>query len=174
MHTKFRQPYMGWCTVYTWANLLNENAILNFTKDERFKGCGEKEEAEILADFLPNCNLQTVAYSNQAYPALPLDFIWSVLTHNDIAKEEMEHPCIIYTMTVRLIKEVFHHVGVVNYKGNIWYTDPYREKWINLKSFFDLGNLFIDCCQIQRPYLKATNEWALFHGGPLNYEFLTN
>ena len=174
MEVKYKQSSIGWCTVYTWANLLNDSEILRFLNDDCFKGCGEAEENEIISQFLPGCKIFTVAYSNQQYPPLNKDFIYSIVESNEADLDcAFENAVIIYTLSVRRIKSVWHSVGMIKSKTGLFYVDPYRPEWIKINYSWDLYPLFIDCCQISRPYIAESDRWAVVDGNSIKHEFLT-
>ncbi len=171
MEVKFRQKGIGWCTVYTWANLLNECAVLRFTEDERFKGCTDKEENELFETFRNDCRLKDIAYINPAFGRLSIELIWSILTFPDDIKT-YEEQLTIYTLSVRLIESLWHHVGIVNYQNELYYLDPLRENWLKIESKEHLQNQFLDCCEIKRPVMLENEQFASFNGTYLQYPFL--
>jgi hypothetical protein len=175
MKNNFRQTNIGYCVVYAWASALNDKLILKFINDERFKGCTDKEESEILEEFLPNCGMHNVAYVNVNYPGIPKNFIWDIINNPiEPSSEYMSNPIIIYMLSVRKIKTIWHQTVVLRHNSGVYYLDPYFAYWMKLKGIDDIETLFIDCCQIQRPYIKNTDQWALINADNLNYEFLTN
>lgn len=153
---------MGYCTLYMLANLFDESAIMNFGKDERFKGCGDDEVNEVLD--LYNMKTGLIAYVNQSYFQLPPDFIWTILNSE---KLEDEFHYIPYFLTVRRlanIKDLWHSVGIVYTKHGLFYNDPYFENWIKVENAEQLSSMFIECHSIQRPFRKVDDKFAIIHG----------
>lgn len=172
MEVKFRQKGIGWCTVYTWANLLNECGVLRLCEDEKFKGCTEDEENELLQMFCPEVKTKTLAYIN---PAIDLRFssetIWSVITKKDEITF-CEEQAAIHLLSVRHIEAYWHHIGTVTYNDEVYLIDPIRENWVKINDADELSLMFLDCCQISRPVLIETNTFASFNAIYFQYPFL--
>lgn len=174
MEIKFRQKGIGWCTVYTWANLLNEPGILRLCEDERFKGCGESEENEILQLHNPAMKIGIVAQVCPSYPILPIDFIIECLNRED-EKNHFDQQCAIYCLSVRLIETIWHNVAVVKHHSGYYYLDPLKENWIKINDAEHLESMFIDCCSLSRPVMnneKGELEYVSFNGSLFKYPFL--
>lgn len=162
MNTRFVQKSIGYCTLYTLANLFDESAIMNFANDEKFKGCGDDEVNEVLE--LYNMKIGNVAYVNQSYGTLPSDFIWDVLNSEKINDDFHYIP---YFMTVRRlpeVKDLWHSVGLVYTRHGLFYSDPYFDKWYKIENSDMLRSMYIDCHVIARPYRKEDDKFAIIHG----------
>lgn len=162
MKTRFQQTSMGYCTVYTLANLFDEGTLMNFALDEKFKGCGDDEVNEVLDIY--NMKIGSVAYVNQHYACLPAEFIWDVLNSE---KLEDDFHYIPYFMSVRRlahVKDLWHSVGIAYTKHGLYYSDPYFPNWIKIHNAEHLASMFIDCHIIQRPYRKQDDKFAIIHG----------
>lgn len=172
MDIRFRQKGIGWCTVYMWANLLNNNEILSFCQDDRFKGCGVDEEDEILLKYSPSIKLQPIFAIDVNYEIpLPASYVWTLMQRKD-EKEVFEHQCIIYTLSVRIIEQYHHSVGIIKYNDAFWYVDPMRSRWIEVKSYEQFRGLFKDIWHVQRPIMRNEPAFALFDAETINYPFL--
>lgn len=171
MEVKWRQQGIGWCTVYVWANLLNECGILRYLEDESYKGCTQEKENELIEAFRDDCRIKEIAYVNPAYGMLSNDLVWSIITRPD-GIQMFDEQVIIHTLSVRLIESIWHHVAVVTYDGEVYYLDPYRENWLKIKDGEHLSDQFLDCCCVQRPVHKPTDSFASFDGLYFQYPFL--
>lgn len=172
MEVRFRQTSIGWCVVYTWANLLNECGILKFCDEERFKGCGPDEEDEILQAFHPTIKMQTIAGVDQTYDLpLPLNYVWDLIQRDD-ELTFCENQVIPYCLTVRLIESMFHHVAIVKHGSGFYYCDPWRKNWMKITSLHEFSNLFKDVWTVQRPVLRNEPKFISFNADIFKYPFL--
>ncbi len=172
MEIKFRQNSIGWCTVYTWANLLNNPDVLRLCNDERYRGCGAEDEDEILREFVPEIKLQTVVGVDVSYKvSLPLSLVWELIQRSDdrIIFDEQVIP---YLLTVRLIEAYFHHVAILKHGAAFYYCDPWRKSWMKIDDVQKFGCLFKDIWQVQRPVMRDENAFVAFDGEVFNYPFL--
>jgi hypothetical protein len=168
----YRQKGIGWCSVYLLANIFRDHSFLRYTDDERFKGCGDNEVNEMI-DFA-GIKITNVLYAQQHYPPLPTDYMFSVLMNDEADPDGIEIPITPFLLTVRLIPSIWHHVGVLRYKNQLYYLDPYKSHLIEIKTADDLASQFIDCCQVQRPYRIEDDKFCVIKGEDLGYDFLIN
>lgn len=173
MEVQFRQTKPGHCTVYMWANLIGDCAVLKFTEDPRFRGCGEKEQAEVLADFLPEIKMVQVCGVDCNYPGIHINHIWGIVSFKDPEKP-FKHTAAVYVLTVRLYKEIdmYHSVAIANYNDELFYLDPYKENWLLLENAEQLSSLFFKCSTIERPALLSDNKYVSFNARQLHYPFV--
>lgn len=171
MEVRFRQKGIGWCAVYTWANLLNEPGVLRLCEEERFKGITDKGEAELMAMCRPDCEMSYLAMVNPAFGVVPNNMIWDIVTKPDIIKL-WDEQVIIHILSVRLIESMHHYVATVTYKGAVWYLDPLREFWLRVYEAVGFDSLFIDCASVARPFHIESNGFTSFDGLYFQYPFL--
>ena len=172
MEIKFRQKGIGWCVVYTWANLLNDPGVLRLCDDELFKGCTEEDENELLKTYCSSVKNKALAYVNPAFGyELPIDLIWDIITLKD-NESIFEEQAIIHTLSIRLIESIWHHTATVTYEDDIYYLDPLKEKWIKIIDKEHLKSMFMDCCQVSRPVYLETDSFASFNASYFQYPFL--
>lgn len=171
MEIKFRQKGIGWCAVYTWANLLNEPGVLRLCEDERFKGVTDKEESELMAIFRPDCSIKQLAYVNPEFGTIPEIMIWNIITRPD-DKKTFDEQVIIHILSVRIIEQYWHYVATVTYDNVIYYLDPIRERWHKINDAQQLAEQFIDCRQVSRPFHIECDAFASFDGTHFQYPFL--
>ncbi len=171
MEIKFRQKGIGWCAVYTWANLLNEPGVLRLCDDERFKGISDKEEAELMATFRPDCRIKEIAYINPAYGYVPNSLIWNIVTRPDDL-HHFDEQVAIHILSIRLIESMHHYVATVTYDKKVYYLDPLRDEWLQIYDPEGFDSLFIDCCCVSRPVHIETDSFASFDALYFQYPFL--
>jgi hypothetical protein len=174
MEVRFRQKSIGWCSVYLLANIFRNSDFLSFTDNEKFKGCGEEEVNFMLEDMRTGVKTEKVAYSSQNYSPLPKDWVYnSILNHPEEEPSGIEICIIPYLLTVSLIPGILHHVGVLNYKGKLFYLDPYLEEMIQLTSLELFTKLFREVYVVERFILSdGSNIFAVLKGENLGYDFL--
>lgn len=171
MEILFRQKSMGWCTVYTLANIFRDDQWLRYTEKEKFKGCGVNEINEMLDDMGTGLRVAQVAYSNQSYRHLPKGYVYSLM--KEFKEEEqrgIEIMVVPYLLAVRLITSVYHMVAVLVYKDRMLYMDPYKEQLIEIESFEQFDCLFIDCVEVER--FALGDNFAVLRGEECGYDFL--
>jgi hypothetical protein len=173
MEVKFRQPVsvIGWCAVYTWANLLNECGVLRLLDDERFKGVGEKEEQEIMDIYLPNHKIKDIAMVNPEFGTVPENLIWNIITYPD-QKQVFDEQCIIHILSVRIIEQYWHYIATVTYENEVYYLDPMRKNWLKIEDKNHLADQFIDCSCVSRPTVNGDDKFCSFDAKYFQYPFL--
>jgi hypothetical protein len=175
MKIPFRQKSIGWCTVYTLANIFNDKGFLKYLEDDRFKGCSKEDVEYMLADQNTGLKIADVIYVNQHYQHLPKQFVYDCLYNHkeDIVFDKPTAiPVIPYMLTVRLIESIYHSVAVLMISGEMYYIDPYREKVIKIESFNQFSELFIDCVQVERFYRPTDESFIILDGEMLGFNTL--
>jgi len=171
MNVRFKQTSFGWCTVYMWANLLNNESVLALTVEPQFKACSGEDEDRLLATFSPEITMKGVAACEQSYPHLPKSYIWDILQREDDHKL-FEHQVIPYVLVVRLMPEYYHSVAVVKTDIGLFYLDPYASHWIELKDLQHFSQMFLDCQGIYRPIMRNDHsKFASFNAEYYDYPF---
>lgn len=177
--TKFRQPSAGWCSIYSIANMLGDDSALRFTEMSEFKGCDDKQENEVLSYLGSNLRLLNIAFSQGQHVSLPHDYVWQVLSCDEIKRiNELSLsgiPVIPILLTVKLIPgEMWHRVYVFYHEGNLYYSDPYRSHILQLESADDLKCLFLECLTIDRLGIMVDDvlNFAYLNGEKMGYGWL--
>lgn len=176
MKILFRQPSMGWCSVYLLANIFRDKDFLRFTENEDFKGCGDEQVDYMLTSLKTGLKISPVLKVTQAYGYLPIDYVLdNILLYPDIPGEDIntEIPITPYLLTVSLVPGIFHHVGILNYLGRLFYIDPYLEYIKEVKVAKDLEYCFIGCIAVDR-FETETKQYAILLGEKCGYDFLLN
>lgn len=173
MEVKWRQPVsiIGWCAVYTWANLLNECGVLRLLDDERFKGVGEKEEQELIDLFMPNHKIKNLAMVNPEFGTVPEQLIWNIITFPDQISF-CDEQCVIHILSVRIIEKYWHYVATVTYNNQVYYLDPMRQNWLKIEDENHLASQFIDCCCVSRPSINGDDKFCSFNALYFQFPFL--
>jgi hypothetical protein len=170
MTIPYRQPGIGWCMVYLLANVFKNEKFLRWTEDPEYKACSDEHVEAMLLMRMPEFKMGLVAQSNPAYPPLPIDYVWRVLMMEEAAGELfIEIPIVAYHLTVRLIPSMHHAVAVLKYNNELYYLDPRHDEMFVLDGPEHLAKQFIDCCSIERPYLREDSRWAILIGENLDY-----
>lgn len=169
MGVKFRQAFIGWCSVYTLANVFNNNDFLKYLGDPKFKGCGDEEVDFMLSEIMPNMNLKmgNVTSVCQFYKPLPIDYIFDVLSLDESKDVDTKLDLMVtpYFLTVKRIQEYYHSVAVLNITGHgLFYIDPVKSEIIKINSSEDFNSLFLSCTQIQRPYRTTDDKFIVLNG----------
>jgi len=170
MINKSIQKEMGWCSVHTLQNIFQTNKLDNYLKDERYKGCGDKEVEELLSEIDDTLGVANVFYANQIYPSLPIEYVWDALNIKENCEDNFKIKVIPYLLTVKLISSCYHMVAVLNINGRMYYSDPYKEKWEYLEMWQDLNPKFKQCSVVQRLYIKEDQSWAILNGEYYGYD----
>lgn len=169
MKIQFRQAFIGWCTVYTLANVFNKREFLKYLGDPRFKGCGDVEVDFMLSEIMPESNFKIakVAGVNQFYKPLPIDYIFDVLNLDESSTMDVLFDVAItpYFLTVKRIQEYYHSVAILNIQGHgLFYIDPVKEDIIKIDKAQDFNSLFLSCIEIQRPYRTTDDKFIILNG----------
>ena len=174
LEIQYKQPSIGYCSVYLFANIFKNPKFLEYTKYERFKGCQEAEINEMLLSIIPELAVAQVAVVNPIYPPLPIDYIYSLLSldERDFPKD-ITIPIVCYLLVVRLIDaDIHHHVAVLIHDGIKYYLDPYNNEMFVLTDAQHLSKQFIDCCMIERFRMRESDYWAVLNGENLGYKLI--
>ena len=175
MKIQFRQPSIGWCSVYMLANLLRDEEFLKYTDDPKFKGCTDEDLNFMLDSLRTGLKLSPIAFSNQVYGYLPNDFIYNnILTYLEPPVEGIKIQITPYILTVSLIPGVCHHVAVLVCDRKLFYIDPYNSHIIQINSLEDFKNQFIGCYSVDRFEVKSNSKYAVLFGERMGYQFLIN
>lgn len=175
MKNLFQQTKFGHCTVYALANLFRSDYFIkNFLTDE-YVGCDGEKVNHMLGLFDPNFGISDVLSIRHSYEiALPNDLVFQVLTNKDEASSDLaeEFDTIPYLLTIRRTgaTNYWHSVIVLNYKGRLFYLDPYYDEFVPIESAEQLGHQYGDCWAVERIYLKNENSFAIFSAKALGFE----
>lgn len=175
MKLQFRQKSMGWCTVYTLANIFRNADFLKFTADEKFKGCSTEDVDYMLNELGYGLKAGRVMYANQFYAALPKGYVYSTLRSfkDQVAEDiDVKVPVVPYILSVRLIPTIYHSVAVLMIGDNMYYIDPYKEEMLLIESFEQFDTLFIDCREVERFYRTTDDKFVFLMGELLGYDAL--
>lgn len=169
---KFQQHSFGWCSVYSIANMLQDESLLKFLNDDRFKACNDKEEIEIVQQWDKRVSISNVLEVRESYKmSLPWDYVLKILNHWDgFDQLNPQFDIAPYLMTVRITEKAYHCVCVLNWNKNLFLLEPYEPKPIRISSSDDLSSRYIDVWNIRRPYLTDTNEFIVLSSNVLGIE----
>lgn len=175
MKLQFRQKSMGWCTVYTLANIFRNSEFLRFTEEERYKGCRKDEVDYMLNELGYGLRVSHIMYANQFYSALPKGYVYSTIKSfkDEITDDiQVKTPVVPYLLSVRLIPTIYHSVAVLMIGDNMYYIDPYKDEMIHIESFEQFDTLFIDCREVERFYRTNDEKFVFLMGEKLGYDAL--
>ena len=168
MKIEFRQAFIGWCGVYTIANVFKKRELLKYLGNEKFKGCSDEESDILLAQALDGWPLKmgNIITVNQDYAHIPKDYIWEIVSKEDTECDvDFDLKVAPYFLSVRVKKEYYHAVAILNIQGHgLFYINPINEDIIELTGPEILNDLFIDCCAIQRPYRIEDKKYIVLNG----------
>lgn len=182
--TRFKQSSVGWCSVYTIANVFNNHNALDFITEERFKGSTDKEELEVIRHLGEReLKISNIMFSTSLVKAPSIEYVFNTIeTISQLDKEFVEQideellPFIPFFLVVRLTEKakLWHRVGIMVYKDRYFYTDPYRENILEIENHNDLGELFIECAGIDRLSMEVGDEerYQILYGKNLGHDWL--
>lgn len=152
------------------ANIFNTNKLDSLFCDEKYKGCTNVELDEMLELVAPELKTVNFFCSNPFFPKPTLDYVWQIINTPIANKRHFKIDVVVYLLSVRLIESVWHQTAVLSVNNELFYSDPYRQSMVKLLSKEDLGNNFIDCCEITGFRLHEENTFAILNGEAIGYK----
>lgn len=176
MEIKFRQKQIGWCAVLTIANVFNDEGFLKYLEDPKYKGCSTEDINFMMSEHKDSqgMKLTNVLYAQQSYSPLPVDYIWDMVKRTEQGIEGIDEVVIPYILTVKRIEQYFHSTAILNHNGEVYYLDPWNEKFIKIKDQHHLSEMFIGCWTVERPYRTSDDRFISLNGQYFEYPFLNN
>lgn len=146
MKNLFVQKSSGWCSVYNMANIFRTDHFLKYLNNDRFKGCGQKEEQEMIDSYFKNqgVSLLDVAYVETAYK-MPLDpgYIFKLMS-SDVGGGDNDITAYILNVKTSPHAQRHHATAVIKFEDALYYLDPMSEEIRFVSDPAELGVLFWD------------------------------
>ncbi|MEM6737413.1 MAG: hypothetical protein AAF620_15235 [Bacteroidota bacterium] len=160
------QREIGFCSPLLLSNIFNDDSFLKYLDREEFHGSGEEQWDEMIEDWNRNLKIEELAYVSSNYGAISPELIWKIVNY-EVFPEVSDFPVPIcyYFLTVRLVKDIWHSVAILQSKGGLWYSDPFNEYMYKIDDIYKFMRIaFIDCSRVQALFIKETDQMAYLNG----------